>query len=286
MKVDRSVTGPSVFVAVTLALTWVTCAFVTDGWSDEGTPTTRLLRASLQYAALVGWQPLVALLLARRVVDPTFVDHAERTISRRFTWFSFAIPIGLLAGATLVDLIATPSPERVDNLLRVDGASVVVAVCAFVGVVAVLWVQALVEELAWRGYVLPRLMELLGPWLGLFTHGLLWGACYAPVFLLRAGDVPLIRMVGFAVTCGLLGTVLGWLRLASGSIAASAACNATLTICAGLPLVLQGVSFPLGAVFEPQGWAPMLLLVFLIAGRSPLRASIAIPQRRVPEHRN
>jgi hypothetical protein len=93
-------------------------------------------------------------------------------------------------------------------------------------------------------------------------------------------------MVGFVATCGLLGIILGWLRLASGSIAASAACNATLTICAGLPLVLQGVSPPLGAVFEPAGWLPMLLLVLLIAMRSPLRAAVAVPRRRIPEHLN
>lgn len=279
--------APGVFAAVTLLLTSATSALVAGTWSDEGAPTTRLLHASLLYAAVVGWQPLVALLLVRRLLDRRFVDHGQRTISRRFTWFSIAIPIGLLGGAALVDVVViSPGTRVADVQLAGDGADVLLAVCAFVGVVAVLWMQAIVEELAWRGYVLPRVMEALGPWPGLFVHGVLWGGCYAPVLLIGNGDAQFLRMAGLVVTCGLLGIVLGWLRLASGSIAASAACNATLTICAGLPLVLQGVSPPLGAVFEPAGWLPMLLLVFLIAIRSSLRVAIAVPRQRIPEHLN
>jgi membrane protease YdiL (CAAX protease family) len=276
-----------VFVGITLVLTWATSALVMGAWSSHGAPTTRLLRASLLYAAVVGWQPLLALWLVRRFVDRAFVDHSRRTISPRYTWFAIALPILLLVSATFVDVLVGASRTAADTRqLAVDGSDVVVAVAAFLGVLAVLWMQACVEELAWRGYVLPRLMEVTGPWPGLFLHGVLWGACYAPVFLVGNGDVQLLRMAGFVVTCGLLGVLLGWLRLASGSIAASATCNATLTICAGLPLVLQGVSPLFGAVFEPAGWLPMLVLVILIAVRAPWRAAVAIPRGRVPEHLN
>jgi membrane protease YdiL (CAAX protease family) len=276
-----------VFVGITLVLTWATSALVMGAWSSNGAPTTRLLRASLLYAAVVGWQPLFALWIVRRVVDRTFVDHSRRTISPRYTWFSIVLPILLLVGATIVDVLVGASRTAADTgQLAVDGSDVAVAVAAFLGVLAVLWMQACVEELAWRGYVLPRLMEVSGPWPGLFLHGVLWGACYAPVFLVGNGDVQLGRMAGFVVTCGLLGVLLGWLRLASGSIAASATCNATLTICAGLPLVLQGVSPLFGAVFEPAGWLPMLVLVALIVLRPSWRAAVAVPRRRVPEHLN
>ena len=95
-----------------------------------------------------------------------------------------------------------------------------------------------------------------------------------------------ILMASFVVTCALLGVLLGWLRLASRSVLARAASNATLTICAGLPLVLQGTPSPLGAVFEPAGWIPMLLLIALIAAHAPLRRAIAVPERGLPEHVN
>jgi hypothetical protein len=129
LKSDRTVVGPAVFVAVTLVLTWATSALVAGTWSDDGAPTTRLLRASVLYAAVVGWQPLVALLLVRRVVDRTFVDHSRRTISRRFTWFSIAIPITLLGGAALVDvLVDLPRTRTATVQLVVDGADVLLAV--------------------------------------------------------------------------------------------------------------------------------------------------------------
>ena len=93
MKLDRTPAGPVVFVAITLVLTWATSALMMGEWSANGAPTTRLLRASLLYAAVVGWQPLFALWLVRRVVDRAFLDHGQRTISRHYTWFTIVLPI-------------------------------------------------------------------------------------------------------------------------------------------------------------------------------------------------
>jgi len=52
-----------------------------------------------------------------------------------------------------------------------------------VGVVAGAW-----EELGWRGYALPRLLEKFAPLLASFGLGALWAVWHIPLFL--SGDVP------------------------------------------------------------------------------------------------
>ena len=147
---------------------------------------------------------------------------------------------------------------------------------AFAVIVTLLWLQAVIEELAWRSYVLPRLMRAFGTWPGLVAHGVLWGLCYAPLF----------QSVRYLVTCALLGTLLGWLRLVTRSIYASAAANATLTICAGLPLILVGEESRFSAAFEPAGWLPMLVVITFIILHRPSREAVTIPWRWMPEHLN
>jgi membrane protease YdiL (CAAX protease family) len=198
------------------------------------------------------------------------------------------LPIVLLGGAAMVEaMLGGPSGAPTGPTSTPSWSSTVLTVGAFAAVLAVLWIQALAEEIAWRGYLLPRLMEALGSWPGVLLHGFLWGICYAPIFLVgdRSGGGAL-RIASFTVTCALLGVVLGWLRLASGSIAASATVNATLTICAGLPLVLRGFPSLLGSVFTPAGWIPMALVIAVIAARPALRAMVITPARPLPDYLN
>ena len=132
-----------------------------------------------------------------------------------------------------------------------------------------LWIQAIVEEVGWRGYLLPRLMQRAGRGRG-FSCTDFWGAVLLAGVLVVGDSNDLWRAASFIVTCGLLGILLDWLRLASGSIAASATCNATLTLAAGLPLVLHGMTPMLSAIFEPAGWLPMMLVIVWIASRPSL----------------
>lgn len=286
----RTLSGPLVFVALTLALTWTSAWLLGSASVTAGPVATRLLRASLVYVAAVGWQPLAVLLLVRRVIDRDWLDRGGHAMTTRYLALGIGLPIVLLAGAAIIDAVfgagasevTAPGPSIAPTWI--DSA---LAVSAFLGVLAVLWVQAIVEEVAWRGYLLPRLMRALGPWGGLLLHGVLWGACYAPVLLVGAAAEEPWRAACFVVTCGLLGALLGWLRLASGGIAASATCNATLTICAGLPLVLQDMTPPiLGAVFGPAGWLPMVLAIAVVASRPSLRAAVVTPVRPVASHLN
>jgi membrane protease YdiL (CAAX protease family) len=261
--------GIVVFFGVTFVLTMASLALVSR--VTAGPPTT-IWRATLGYVLVLGWQPFAAVWIVRRTVDELPSGHVHRVAPRSYVRLGIALPLVLLASAVLVQ--AALGPVFAGHLApRAQATASTIA--GFAGAVAILWMQAFVEETTWRGYLLPRLMQALGPWPGLCVHGLLWGACYAPVFSWGAPADP-ARLLAFVVTLGLLGTVLGWLRLASGSLAPSATCNATLTIGAGLPLVLQGTSPALAAVFEPAGWLPMLLFIATIATRPGLREAVIV----------
>lgn len=137
-----------------------------------------------------------------------------------------------------------------------------------------------------------RAMERFGRWRGLVLHGVVWGLWYAPaIFFASYGPLSsldaLARAFAFAATCVLLGVLLGWLRLASRSIAPAVTANTTLTLAAGLPYVLHGVDAgQRSAVFLPAGWlvlVPLVLALFTsrLAGavRTPARLGSAAPER-------
>jgi uncharacterized protein len=93
-------------------------------------------------------------------------------------------------------------------------------------IVATLPIQALFnlpfnfgEEWGWRGYLLPRMLPL-GQWRALLLSGAIWGFWHAPLILVGF-DYPQHRILGVALITLLgmiFGTILGWTRLATGSV--------------------------------------------------------------------
>jgi membrane protease YdiL (CAAX protease family) len=165
------------------------------------------------------------------------------------------------------------------------GSRTLALILAFTATILLVWLQCFAEEVGWRGYFLPRVMERFGRWRGLFLHGVVWGLWYAPLlFLAGYGQMAMFgvlrRSASFVVTCVLLGMLLGWLRLASRSLVPVVIANTTLTLAAGLPYVLHGVDAgQRSAVFLPVGW---LVLISVIAGllASRWREAIQIPENK------
>jgi len=89
---------------------------------------------------------------------------------------------------------------------------------------------ALGEEIGWRGFLLPRLVERTGFTLGCLLSGCIWAAWHYPGLLFadyNSGTKP-----AFALTCFTLmviadSYILGWLRLKSGSLWTAAILHAS-----------------------------------------------------------
>jgi membrane protease YdiL (CAAX protease family) len=278
--------GAAAYVAIVAVLSWLPAWWLAGAAElGEGAAGSRLLRASLVYALILGWQPVVAVLVVRRWLGAAG-DVGLRGARGRFVVLSVIGPIVLLAAATALDVLLWRNLRAPVVLVSgvADVASAVSLVLGLVGTVAVLWLQAASEELGWRGFLLGRLMVRLGPWPALVVHGALWGLWYAPVFVVGAGGVA--RAGTFVVTCALLGALLGWLRVVSGSIWPSAASNAMLTLAAGLREMLQGASSARSAIDEPAGWIPLAVALALIVAFERQRVGAPMAAARLPDDVN
>lgn len=293
---QRASAGLLLFVAMCFLGSWAVAASLrVFGLSTCPAPIgTRLLTTSLLYALAMGWQPVVATWVVRRWVDPPDeLDLGLRNTGGRFYALGCSAAVGVaLAAASLAWLAASAglggsaplhgSAEApvVSGSTTLGGTFAVVV--AFLGTLLLIWVQAFAEEVGWRGYFLPRSMERLGNWQGLVVQGAVWGLWYAPVlFFAGYGRLDTVHSLGrcaaLVVSCGLIGTLLGWLRLGSRSVAPAMVANTTLTLAAGLPYVIHGVDAGLrSAVFGPAGWTVLLAVIGALL-LSRWRAVVRVP---------
>ncbi len=138
------------------------------------------------------------------------------------------------------------------TLPQVIGAGLLLALIA--PLVVVNHIAAFGEELGWRGYLLPLLIEGLGERRAVLLNGVLWGIAHGPLVcfgLNYTGEYPgapltgILMMTVFATVCGIF---MSYLTLRSGSIwpaciahgAVNAVREAPLLICAAGYNVLLG----------------------------------------------
>lgn len=83
-----------------------------------------------------------------------------------------------------------------------------------------LFLLALIEEIAWRGYLQPRFIAHFGLYRGIFFVGIVWGAFhFSGDFRADQTDANVIRyLVGRLVGAILIGFALSWLTLRSKSV--------------------------------------------------------------------
>lgn len=142
------------------------------------------------------------------------------------------------------------------------------------------------EEYGWRGYLLPQLLPL-GQWPALIITGVVWGLWHAPLLLI-GWNYPkhhLLGVVLFTIALTIIGTLIGWTRLATGSVWPTVIAHAALD----QNEVLKGVLVLLkaGAPFDTatatlDGWTgwqvPLLLIGILVLTKR-------LPVRNLPDQR-
>ncbi len=129
------------------------------------------------------------------------------------------------------------------------------------------------EEWGWRGYLLPKLLPL-GVWPALLASGAIWGLWHAPLILL-GHNYPLHPRLGVAIMiafCMVFGTLLGWMRLSTGSIWPAVIAHGALNATGGvLPLLVRAGSSYDSVHVGITGWTgwilPLATVLVLIATR-------------------
>ncbi len=194
-----------------------------------------------------------------------------------FAWFLFptliaaTIAVAILSGAARFDwslqrlhTISRYSAWSVESLWRFEIIQLIYAIS--LGPVSH-GLTTIGEELGWRDFLLPRLIRAgLGQWTALCVTGIIWGMWHIPLILLGLEYVahPYLGIPMFIVFAVLVGTILGWLQLASGSVWVPTFAHASLNIVQQTAFVFIVPENPLvgGSLGSIIGW---LILVAFIA---------------------
>ncbi len=242
-----------------------------------GGPTRPL---ALPVLVLVMFTPALAAVLARRVTGEGWEDsglRAGRLIYYPLAWALVVILVGATAVATWLLWPQLLDPSAVMSILRQVPVPWPLLVVGAV-IVAPIFnsLPAFGEELGWRGYLLPKLL-FLGELQACVVSGAIWGLWHAPLVLqgYNFPRHPISGVLIMVVGSGLLGTLLGWLRLRSGSVFPAALAHGTINALAGVPLVLMpevDTAYG-GLVLGVLGWLPMAVAVAVLIARRQLASS-------------
>ncbi|BBG05351.1 MULTISPECIES: CPBP family intramembrane glutamic endopeptidase [Pseudonocardia] len=285
----RDLRSIAVFLVLAFGLAWLVALplWLGDGLADPVfTPTAMLMMVTPAIAAVV-----VVFLVERPAHRARALGlWPLRPVGRLFGWIAAGIavcmavvlvslPVGALIGVypadftglsgfrqTLADQVGSGQvPGSLGVLAAVQIALIPLA--AFVGVL-----PALGEEIGWRGWLLPKLMPL-GPVPAILVSGVIWGTWHAPVLLLGYNypDAPgWLAIAAMSAMCVLVGAILGWLRLRSGSVWPAALGHSAFNATAGSFLLFSQAGATIdttqATILGWSGWiVPLVLVVVLVA---------------------
>lgn len=104
------------------------------------------------------------------------------------------------------------------------------------------FIIALGEELGWRGYLMPKLQEVMGMPGTLVLGGIIWGLWHAPMILLYGlnygTEHPVLGVLAMCVMCFGMGNILAFITMKSDSIYPAAIAHGVLDMVASLISVL------------------------------------------------
>lgn len=104
------------------------------------------------------------------------------------------------------------------------------------------FIIALGEELGWRGYLMPKLQEVMGMPGTLVLGGIIWGLWHAPVILLYGlnygTEHPVFGILAMCVMCFGMGNILTFITMKSDSIYPAAIAHGVMNAVVSLISVL------------------------------------------------
>jgi membrane protease YdiL (CAAX protease family) len=192
------------------------------------------------------WIPGLLSILFRVVFKEGFGDVGWRIGKARFWLWAYLGPLGLASFSIMLALLlgrVTLAPHLQDQTMldavffklswpMPDASAVGLLGQRFLSVALIGMVPgffcAFGEELGWRGYLLPRLMQSGWPH-PLLLSGLVWGIWHFPFIMLTgyAHGAVTLSLFMFTLLTVLFGVFIGWLRLASGSVWVAAMAHAS-----------------------------------------------------------
>jgi membrane protease YdiL (CAAX protease family) len=185
------------------------------------------------YAAGLMWSPGLAALITCRLTGVSLASLGWRWGAWRWQWLAWFTPLAYSVVAYgfvwLTRLGFFGGPEQVASIRHslgwtsapdavvVAGWFLLLGTTGMVGSAA----RALGEEIGWRGFLAPRMNQLLGFRGGAILTGLIWTCWHLPLLLFadyNNGTPWWYGMGCFTVMVVSISVVMSWLRLKSGSL--------------------------------------------------------------------
>ena len=144
-----------------------------------------------------------------------------------FIPISYALPVyiatwALIRGSFAFSAFATSQGQAFGLSQSPRAATLLLALPCYatVGVISSM-ARALGEEIGWRGFLLPRLVQQAGFTWGCLLSGCIWAVWHYPALLFadyNSGTQPAFALACFTLMVIADSYILGWLRLKSGSL--------------------------------------------------------------------
>lgn len=274
------------FVLVALAGAWAVALPLWLSGRGLGTPFATLLIVGMMFTPLVS-AALVLLVLGRRRPRPVLrflgvwpIRPVGRTIWTTVAAYLgglflpvVALVVAAVAGWFPVDLVGfggfhdVLQAQGLRSLPMSIGVLVTLQLVQLPFVACFNAVVTIGEEIGWRGFLVPALQRF-GTWPALVGSGAVWGLWHAPIILLgyNFGRTDWLGVVSMVVACVLLGIVLGWLRLRTGSVWPAVFAHAGVNGAAGVGAVVAASGVDVSSVLRsPLGVAGWIVLAVVIA---------------------
>jgi membrane protease YdiL (CAAX protease family) len=283
----------TVFLVLALGLSWLVALPLWLSGDGLANPFLGLIAIAMMYTPAIA--ALVVVFFVQKPRPQRIGEYLglwPLTPAKRVVWLTvfglfgaamLVIVTTLVAGALgLVDLdlvgfsdfaalIAAASPTEIPIPV---GALVAVQILSIPVGALINSLASVGEEVGWRGWLLPSLMPL-GTWPALLLTGVIWGLWHSPLILLgyNFAQPSLFGVALMTTGCVMLGILLGWLRLRSGSVWPAVVAHGAFNAAAGfLSLVIAAGAVADPAVVGPLGvvaWGVMaaVILVLLVTGQ-------------------
>lgn len=143
--------------------------------------------------------------------------------------------------------------------------------------------RTLGEEIGWRGFLLPRLVQQTGFTWGCLLSGCVWALWHYPVLLFadyNAGTSPAYALICFTFMVFAGSFIWGWLRLRSGSVWTSALLHASHNTF--IQIIFDGMTKPVGRTlyFTTEFGAGLIITMGALAVYFWIRRGEAVESQR------
>ena len=215
-----------IYLGFSFGMAWlIFFVFIFTGHTWTGSSPEMLSLVSLGMLA-----PAIAHVITRKVTNEGFRLTGEKSMMlgidlKGKKWIFFLLAMFLpVVYSTLGDVIVWLfCPEAFGEA---EVSSFVVIIYPLISIVSgvVLSFAAFGEEFGWRGYMMPKLIELVGMPKALIIGGIIWGLWHAPLtcvghnFGMDYPGFPYVGIIVMCLFCTLLGTILMYVTVKTNSV--------------------------------------------------------------------